>query len=187
MGSCTCAVGGRRTGHPGGLLGRPRPLRVLTATLQRDLSFPRALGELQLRARPACSEHPRRERRPSGPESGSPRERGGSWPSRRSPGSGCGRHCGPPGGPPLLWGSCTPSRLSPAGGAEARTASGSLAGGRQHTGASRAPVSTLRGPEASAGASRPGVSPRNGAWAGGQDSWADCVPRLRRRRVFTGD
>lgn len=76
-----------------GLLGRPRPLRVLTATSQRDLSFSRALGELQLRARPACSEHPlrvRRQRRPSGPEpgpeSGSPRERGGSWPSCRSPG-----------------------------------------------------------------------------------------------------
>lgn len=67
-----------------GLLGRPRPLRVLTATSQRDLSFSRALGELQLRARPACSEHPlrvRRQRRPSGPEpgpeSGSARERGG--------------------------------------------------------------------------------------------------------------
>ena len=143
-----------------GLLGRPRPLRVLTATSQRDLSFSRALGELQLRARPACSEHPlrvRRQRRPSGPEpgpeSGSPRERGGSWPSCRSPGERVWETLRTPRQPSSALGVVHPSRLSPAGGAEARTASGSLAGGRQHMGASRAPVSTLRGPEVSAGAS----------------------------------
>lgn len=71
-----------------GLLGRPQPLPVLVATLQRDLSFSRALGELRLRAWPACSEHPRRVRRPSGLESGaesrSPREGRGSWPSHWS-------------------------------------------------------------------------------------------------------
>lgn len=66
--------GGRRAGRPSGWPpGPPSASASPRCNLQRDLSFSQALGELQLRARPACSDHPRRVRglrMPSGPESG---------------------------------------------------------------------------------------------------------------------
>ena len=109
-----------------GLLGHPQP-QSPAAISKGDLASSRCWGGL--RARPACSEHPRRAskavRTGNQVESGSPSAPRGSWPPRWSWGSGCGRYCGPPGAPDRLWGSCTPSQLGPAGRAEARTVSGS--------------------------------------------------------------